>query len=279
MRRFPTTRELVTLQLTIDVADPDLSERPAWEFARDRGLAVTTHAGAYKFNPDLPAKLLKRAGLLDSTTTFAHATVMSDESYRIIADSGASISVATESDLHAGQGYPVTNQARKFGVNTTLSVDTVTWFSGDMFSAMRSTLGADRALAHMEARAKDEVVTSNALRATDVVGYATIDGARSLGMDSQLGSVTAGKQADLVVLDASSASMVPHSNPIGSVVLQAGRGEVDTVLIGGRVLKQGGELVDSQLKRARHLAEQSRDRLFKKVGADQVRDFLNPPRR
>jgi cytosine/adenosine deaminase-related metal-dependent hydrolase len=98
------------------------------------------------------------------------------------------VSVSTESEQSAGQGYPPTWQLRKHDIPVSLSMDTSVWWSGDLFCAMRSTLGADRSREHLEAHAKQETVTNHHLRAEQVVDWATRGGSKALGMDDKLGS-------------------------------------------------------------------------------------------
>src|SRR5213078_2079681 len=119
---------------------------------------------------------------------------LSADSYHRIAATGGSISVSTESEQSAGQGYPPTWAIRVHGIPVSLSMDTSVWWSGDLFSAMRSTLGADRARENM-------------------------GGARALGRESELGSVEVGKKADLVLIrNEHSPAMFPLLNPYGHVV-------------------------------------------------------------
>ncbi|MGJ5895282.1 amidohydrolase family protein [Streptomyces niveiscabiei] len=248
--------QLVTLQLALDVSDTEDARR-ALRFARDRDLPVTTHAGVFGFSGDEQIRFLAESGALSPSYTLVHGGSLGDDAYRRIAASGAYLSVAAESESSAGQGYPPTGKAREFGIPVSLSMDTVAWWSGDMFSAMRSTLSADRALAHLRAHEAGRTVADNALRASDVLEYATLGGARALGLDSLIGSVTVGKRADLVLLRTDTVAMTPVHNPAGHLVFQAGRGDVDTVLVDGRVLKHRGELVGVDLKRARRLAAES----------------------
>ncbi len=274
--RFPTADERVTLQIALDVFDPAFPDRPAWVWARDRGFEITTHAGVIGFLPaDLPERL-HTAGLLLPTTTYVHATTFTDKSYQLIADSGATASVAAESDLHGGQGYPPTEKLRQYGIPSSLSVDTVTWYSGDMFHAMRATLTADRGLAHLRAHEQGGLVKLNQLRAVDVLAQATTGGARSMGLQRELGSLTPGKRADIVVLDTSSPNMTPMVNPVGAAVAQATTSDVDTVVIGGRVIKRDGRLLGNGFARARRLGEASRDRLRAAAGEKLWLEALNP---
>ena len=110
------------------------------------------------------------------------------------------MSVSTESEQSAGQGYPPTWQLRKHDIPVSLSMDTSVWWSGDLFCAMRSTLGADRSREHLEAHAKQETVTNHHLRAEQVVDWATRGGSKALGMDALIGSLEEGKKADVVLV-------------------------------------------------------------------------------
>ena len=153
----------------------------------------------------------------------------------------------TESEQSAGQGYPPTWQVRRHDIPVSLSMDTSVWWSSDLFSAMRATLGADRSREHLEAHAKGETVTHVHLRAEQVVDWATRGGARALGRDD-LGSLEPGKKADVVLIkNDSSPVSFPLLNPYGHVAFQTQRGDVHTVLVNGRVVKHAHRLVGADL--------------------------------
>ena len=217
--------------------------------ARDLGLPVTTHAGVWGATNDDGIRLMHENGFMHPETVYVHAATLSPDSYQRIAATGGSISVSTESEQSAGQGYPPTWQVRQHGIPVSLSMDTSVWWSGDLFSAMRTTLGADRAREHLEAHMKGETVTHHRLRAEQVVEWATRGGAHALGRDD-LGSLEPGKKADVVLIknDASPVSF-PLLNPYGHVAFQAQRGDVHTVLVDGRVVKHENRLVGVDLGR------------------------------
>jgi cytosine/adenosine deaminase-related metal-dependent hydrolase len=156
-------------------------------------------------------------------------------------------------------------------------MDTSVWWSGDLFSAMRTTLSADRAREHLEAHGKKETVTHHHLRAEQVVDWATRGGAKALGMDSSIGALTPGRQGDVVLIknDASPA-MFPVLNPYGHVVFQAQRGDVDTVVINGRVVKRAHRLVDVDLDAARRAVEQTVDFAMGQLGEDEWVAGMHP---
>ncbi len=262
-------RGTLGLQLAFDVTgDPEFPERAAFEAARELGLPVTTHAGVWGATNDDGIRLMHEHGFAGPDTVYVHAATLTTDSYHRIAASGGSISVSTESEQSAGQGYPPTWQVRRHGIPVSLSHDTSVWWSSDLFSAMRTTLGADRAREHLEAHAAGETVTQVHLRAEQVVEWATRGGAQALGRDD-LGSLEVGKTADVVLLknDASAFSF-PLLNPYGQIAFQAQRGDVHTVLVGGRVVKSEHRLVDADLAAVRRTVEATVEHLRGELGEE-----------
>ena len=269
--------DLLGLQLAFDVTgDPAFPERAAFEVARELGLPVTTHAGVWGATNDDGIRLMHEHGFMTPETVYVHAATLSTDSYQRIAATGGTISVSTESEQSAGQGYPPTWQVRRHGIPVALSMDTSVWWSGDLFSAMRTTLGADRAREHLEAHVKGETVTHHKLRAEHVVDWATRGGARALGRDD-LGSLQPGKKADVVLIknDASPVSF-PLVNPYGHVAFQAQRGDVHTVLVDGRVVKHAHRLVGADLGAVRRTVEATVDYLRSALGEEAWAAGMNP---
>ncbi|MEU8390748.1 amidohydrolase family protein [Micromonospora sp. NPDC048843] len=269
---------LAGFQLAFDVTgDPAFPERAAFEVARELGVAVTTHAGVWGATNDDGIRLMHENGFMNPSTVYVHAATLTQDSYNRIAATGGSVSVSTESEQSAGQGYPPTWQLRHHDIPVSLSMDTSVWWSGDLFSAMRSTLGADRSREHLEAHAKQETITHCHLRAEQVVEWATRGGARALGMDATIGALTPGRQADVVLIknDASPA-MFPILNPHGHVVFQAQRADVHTVLVDGRVVKRDGRLVGVDLAAARASVAATIDHLRETMGEEAWQRGMNP---
>lgn len=265
------------VQLAFDVTgDPAFPERAAFEVARELGLPVSTHAGVWGATNDDGIRLMHENGFATPETVYVHAATLSTDSYHRIAASGGSVSVSTESEQSAGQGYPPTWQLRRHGIPVSLSMDTSVWWSGDLFSAMRTTLGADRSREHLEAHVAGDTVTHVHLRAEQVVSWATRGGAEALRR-SDIGSLEPGKAADVVLLknDASPVSF-PVLNPYGHVAFQAQRGDVHTVLVGGRVVKHEGRLVGADLGAVRSAVEATVEHLRADMGEDVWQQGMNP---
>jgi 5-methylthioadenosine/S-adenosylhomocysteine deaminase len=277
-RRFTSGDDMLGLQMAFDVTgDPEFPERAAFEVARDLGVPVTTHAGVWQVTKDDSIRLMHENGFMTPSTIYVHAASLSPDSYHRIAATGGSASVSTESEQSAGQGYPPTWRLRDYGIPVSLSQDTSVWWSGDLFSAMRGTLSADRARDHLEAHGRQETVTHHRLRAEEVIDWATRGGARALGLDSVTGSLEPGKKADVVLIkNDASPVMIPLLNPYGHVAFQAQRGDVHTVLVNGRVVKYDHRLVGADLARARQISEQTVDYLRGQLGPEAWDEGMHP---
>jgi cytosine/adenosine deaminase-related metal-dependent hydrolase len=277
-RRMDTRGDKLGFQMAFDVTgDPTFPEKAAFEVARELGVPVTTHAGVWGATNDDGIRLMFDNGFMVPGTIYVHAATLSHDSYHRIAATGGIASVSTESEENAGQGYPPTWQLRRHGIPVSLSMDTSVWWSGDLFSAMRSTLNADRSKEHEEAHTRNETVTHHALRAEQVVEWATMGGARALGLDSMVGSIEVGKRADLVLIkNDDSPVMAPLLNPYGHVVFQVGRGDVHTVLVDGEVLKSEHRLVGQDVAGARAEAERTVEHLRGAMGEETWLAGMNP---
>jgi cytosine/adenosine deaminase-related metal-dependent hydrolase len=266
------------LQLAFDVtADPAFPEKAAFESARELGLRVTTHSGVWGATNDDSIRLMWEHGFMTPDVTYVHAATLSDDSYQRIAASGGAASVSTESEQSAGQGYPPTWALRKHGIPVSLSMDTSVWWSADLFSAMRATLSADRSREHLEAHALGETVVHNRLRAEEVAHWATIGGARALGLDHEIGSLVAGKKADVVLVkNDDSPALYPLLHPYGSLVFQAGRGDVHTVLVDGEVVKHAGRLLAGDLPAAKQAVARTVDHARSTMGEEAWQSSISP---
>jgi len=161
-----------------------------------------------------------------------------------------------------GLGWPATGKLLEVGIRPSLSVDVCVSNGGDMFNAMKATIAIQRALdndAEEHAGEQDGV----RLSCMDVIEFATIEGARALGLDHVTGSLTPGKDADIIMVRADALSMTPLNNPAGALVYSGHPGLVDTVLVKGEVVKRNGTLVRRDVREVQQRAEESRDYLFR----------------
>jgi cytosine/adenosine deaminase-related metal-dependent hydrolase len=104
------------------------------------------------------------------------------------------------------------------------------------------------------------------LTTRDVLRYATMNGAKALRLDSKVGSLTPGKEADIIILDATKINVAPLNQVPGAVVSLMDRTNVETVIVAGKVRKWKGQLLGVDLDHLRSQLEDSRDYIFNAAG-------------
>ena len=159
-----------------------------------------------------------------------------------------------------GHGWPPVNKARKFGMRPSLSIDVVTTVPGDMFTQIRAAFGAERARVNAVCWDLDIPIPEDMLTAEDMLKMATLDGAHVAGVEDRTGSLTPGKQADVVVIDATAINVGPIHDPAAAVTLCADVSNVEHVLVAGSFVKRDFKLA-GDVARAMSLVEDSRDHL------------------
>jgi len=235
--------------------------RQEWGMARDLGIGITTHFAMGKLAGKWSmVKQLEGLGLLGPDTTYIHCCYFSDEEWELVAKSNGKISIAPQVEMQMGHGWPPFLKARSYGLRPSLSIDVVTTVPGDMFTEMRCAFAAERWRSNDSVWESEEPLPEDALTARDVLTMATLDGAHVLGLEDRTGSLTPGKQADVVVIDGGGPGTAPVIDPVGAVVLSADTSNVDTVIVAGKVLKRDGRLV-ADWEQARRRVEASRDHL------------------
>jgi cytosine/adenosine deaminase-related metal-dependent hydrolase len=260
---------LVTLMMAARGPQHTTPETAAgdWRLARDLGIRVTVHAGEGAWSlRHQPVLRLHEQGALGPDTTFVHGNQFSDQDFEMIADSGGSISISPEVEMHMGLGFPVTGKSLAHGIVSSLSVDVPVTVGGDMFSVMRCALSAERALVNEEFIRRVEMVEHLTISSEDVLRMATIDGARSCGLDQRTGSITPGKQADVVLMRADDLNLAPLNQPVAAVVVMSHSGNVDSVLVDGTFVKKHGEMLSVDVDTVLKKAVESRDSLLDRAG-------------
>ena len=243
--------------------------RHDWTMARELGLRISVDGGlggGLWSGRHHPIRLLHDADLLGPDTTYIHCNNLADDEYAAIAQSDGSVSMSPCAEMHVGHGLPATGRCLAAGIRPALSLDYVTQVGGDLFGTMRATLATERGLRARVAFEAGCGVGPWTLHTADVLEFATYRGAVALGLQDRIGTLESGKQADIVLLSTASFHMSPVNDPVAAIVLYATPGDVDTVMVAGRVLKRGGRLVrqDTAAIRSRLLA--TRDRLFERAG-------------
>lgn len=236
-----------------------------WALARECDARITVHVGVGTFGKHGKVAEVGKLGLYGPDTTFIHCTTLSDEEIQIIVDSGSSVSLASPVEMMMGHGMVPTQKFLNRGLRPSLSVDVETNVPNDMFTQMRSVISLQRALIFDRKLAGEENLP-DFLNARDVLEFATIEGARANGLDHKVGTLTPGKEADLIMLRTDRANVFPINDPIGAVVWGMDTGNVDSVFVAGKALKRNGQLLGVDLERVRKMAYASRDYVVAKSG-------------
>ncbi|HEY1927809.1 MAG TPA: amidohydrolase family protein [Caulobacteraceae bacterium] len=238
--RLASDDTLVTLALSMrgpDFAVEDVN-RGDIELARSLGIMASMHLAVGMYGDYVPhARRLGEAGLLGPDINLTHCNRLLDEEIAMAVDLGCSISVTPEVEMQMGHGVPVTGRVQAAGGRIALGTDVVSSLSADMFSQMRFAVQSQRMLANAEAHAGGGMLERLPLGARDILASATIEGARALGLDGRIGSITPGKDADLTILSWAHERSSPLVNPVQAVVFHAGVANVHTVMVAGSVRK------------------------------------------
>ena len=276
---FSSDDQLVTMAFAARGPQFTTLDITADEFrrARDLGLRITVHVGDGLWGTTRPVVQLASRGLLGDDITYVHCNTLTDEDFRLIGDSGATASISPEVELQMGHGFLATLKLMGVGVRPSLSIDIVTSIAGDMFGAMRMLLAGTRAVVNDAALRDRRIVDPLPLMSRDVLEFATVQGARACGLEARTGSLTPGKEADIVLIDTDSLNLIPMNNPPGVVVECAHVGNVDTVIVGGRILKRDKRLVGVDLQRMRTRVDAARDALFRRANVPSDGSWLPRP--
>ena len=261
--RLSSSEALVTMALAIRGTDfaPGTAEADI-SFARDLGVIASFHVACAKHGPRPQSmQSLAQQGLLGKDINLVHANFLSADEFRLVANHGATVSVTPEVEMQMGLGLPPTGAVLAAGAELNIGTDVVTGVSTDMFTQMRFLIQTQRALANDEFHRREVMPDKLAVTVAAALELATIRGARCFGLDHRIGSLTPGKDADVVLLRRSDINMRAASDPIAAIVLHAGVANVDTVIVGGNIVKQNGKLAYGELPRRLAELERSSERL------------------
>jgi cytosine/adenosine deaminase-related metal-dependent hydrolase len=263
---FSSDDQLLTLALAAVApggpGGPEDKVAALWQTARDVGARISVHVGTLGKAGFLEG--FGRKGLLRSDVTYIHCNALNDTEWKMIADSGGSVSSAPFIEMVMGHGVPALQRAIDFGIRPSLSVDVETEAPGDFFTVMRAAVAVQRMLAS-ERLAKGDKAAPKWLTARDVLEFATIEGARACGLDHKIGTLTPGKEADIILLRADRFNTMPLDNAEGAVLLSMDSSNVDTILVAGKIVKRNGRLLGHDAKRIAALVDAARDRVMAKA--------------
>lgn len=236
--------ERITLAMVVrgpEEASPEIW-RDELSLARELGLRVSVHTGAYARNAKAAAvQQYADAGLLGPDMTFVHCNHLTDQELKLIADNGGTVTLGVHCEMNStGVGEIPFHRLLQAGVRPSLSGDTETKCTGDMFTQMRMLWAYHRSTLTRLGPERAAQIPTVTMR--DILSYATIEGAKAIGQETEIGSLSPGKRADMLLIDTNALNLGPMQDPAASIVLAAHEGNVRHVLVGGTFVKRNGLL-------------------------------------
>jgi len=264
------------LSLALGLRGPDFctdeTARSDLELARELGVLSTIHMGAALWPSSVYGEDYQGFGnledLLGPDVNVAHANHFTQEDIQHAVDQGVSFSSTPEVEMQMGHGIPVTKKVLDAGGRVAWGVDVCSNISGDMGSQMRIGMQVQRMFENQEILENDEEVSSVQTTARDTLEFATIEGAKALNMEDEIGTLTPGKRADIIMIDANDFITAPSHSPIQTVVFQSDPSHISTVLVDGDVVKRDGELLNPAVEEEFDRFVDSGRRLIDEAGID-----------
>jgi 5-methylthioadenosine/S-adenosylhomocysteine deaminase len=299
---FPTTDQLVTMIMGGEIYLPGYEK--AWLIGRQLQLPIAAHIlSPFGMRPTFDALAQNQGGDsgtlgLGSDNLFIHMTGMSHMAWNRVQQLGIPVSIAFPIEMNMRHGMPPILRLQSLGMEPSLSVDVECTLTADFFTQMRSCMNLQRMLVNqmtldspngnsnypdpLDWGLPDTAASTDnpwpplpspsvppPLTTRDVLRYATINGAKALRLDGKTGSLSPGKEADVIILDATRINVVPLNQVPGAVVSLMDRTNVETVIVAGKIRKWKGELLNVDLPRLRTQLEASRDYIFQAAGIPQ----------
>jgi cytosine/adenosine deaminase-related metal-dependent hydrolase len=260
---FSSKDQLLTMVMGGEIYLPGY--QAAWQVGRDLDLPIALHVvGTFGMQPTFDQ--LGAAGKFGPDNIFIHMTGMSDRGWEYAAGAGAHVSLAVPIEMQMRHGTPPIQKAIDLGMQPSLSTDVECTMSADFFTQMRSVMTLQRMFANEKALMGEEY--PRLLTSLDAIRFATVEGAKGLKLDHKVGTLTPGKEADIIFLDATALNVAPLNHVPGAVVTLMERNNVDTVMVAGKIKKWKGKLIGFNVARLRCELERSRDYLFERTGIE-----------
>jgi 5-methylthioadenosine/S-adenosylhomocysteine deaminase len=238
--------------------------RDWWKVARGLDMRILT-----EFIGDL-AKLgpeFSEPGVLGPHNIFNHCTRVPQVTWKLFAHAGVNVTVNPRSDALFGfddESFAY-QQAIDHGLTPALGIDLDTAFGSDLFGEMHALFGQQRsAMRYRRFRGEKNVPTPISVEA--VLKAATVNGARAAGLESEIATLTPGKQADIIMVRTNGVAVLPVTNAIGTIVQAVERSDVDTVMVAGELRKRAGKLIGVDVGKLTVDVTASRDYLLEASG-------------
>lgn len=269
--RLGVGERLVSMAMCI--RGPDLASLEACQhdidLAREFGLVASMHIGGrMMFNRCTTNGIeeLFKSGHLGPHINVVHGNKLTDREIELLADAGASFTMTPEVEMQMGHGLPVTGRVRRHGLEPSIGIDVESNIGSDMLQAARFALQVQRGLDNVAVNEAGEEVQQTSIPSRRALEWATIEGAKALGLDDKIGSLSPGKQADIILVRRNDLGVFPCYNPVETVLFHAQTANIDTVIVAGEIKKLGGKLLFEGLAEKKRLLALSGERILRSAG-------------
>ena len=231
--------------------------------ARKYGLLASAHMSG-GFNRLVPDGIYKMRDvkLLDAKLNVVHGNDLSDEELKILIDHGVKMTVTPEVEIQMGFGNPITGRVIALGGRPSIGVDVESNISGDMFNVIRMALQIQRMIDNKPFADAHKPIESLSIAPHQALEWATINGAQMMGMENKIGSLSVGKQADIILIRTDALNIRPVNDPVNAIVFYANASNVDTVYIAGELKKKNGKLIYKNLSKIMKELENSGEKIL-----------------
>ncbi|MHC3471011.1 amidohydrolase family protein [Streptomyces sp. 7R007] len=256
---------LLTLGMALQGPQYSSAETAVVDFraGADRGLVLSMHQSGGEPSPGWEA--LRAAGLFSPLTNIVHGAGLPDDWIKTLVDAGATFTTTPENELGQGHGTPVTGSLLRWDAAPSLGTDIDTAVPGKLLTAARIALAHQRGLDHAQHRqATGTYANTPSITAKQALAWATVEGARALGLADRVGRVEVGMQADLVAVDARALNLWPAHDPVATV-LHADIANIEAVMIAGVWRKRDHALCISGLDALNDQLQESAERLLRNI--------------
>ena len=282
---FSSSDQLVHMIMGGEVYLSDATTDQSWKIGRQLDLQIAAHIlSPFGIRPIFDKLAAGTGGLgtigIGPDNLFIHMTGMADPAWQKVKDVGAQVSIAFPIEMNMRHGTPPVIKMQSLGMEPSLSVDVECTMTADFFTQMRVAMNMQRAVVNEMILEQGNFYPPNQwptpaagtpplLTTRDVLRFATMNGAKALRLDKKVGSLTPGKEADIIILDATAINVAPLNQVPGAVVSLMDRTNVETVIVAGKVRKWKGRLLDVDLPHLRQQLKSSRDYIFSTAGVPQ----------
>jgi len=205
----------------------------------------------------MPAEFMDQVGLVGPKVVFAHGVWLTEKEWQILAKKGASVAHCPSSNMKLSSGIAKVPEMMRTGVNVGLGCDGgPSNNSYDMIREMKT------ASLLQKVRTMDPVT----MGAETVLEMATINGAKALGLQGQIGSLEPGKKADIIIVAMQKPHLTPAFNPVSHIAYAALGSDVETTIIDGKIIMDGRKVNTLDEQKILHEANERATKLLERAG-------------